>query len=211
MFDEVLKLFMGGHGVETFRLMREYDLFQPLFPQSEACLNEPFNLQLIEQALANTDTRIREGKPVTPAFIFAAMLWPPAQLRMRELTAEGMPEIPAMHQAGQEVTLYQQGLTSIPRRFGMPMREIWELQLRLARRGGRRAEQLLDNRRFRAAYDFLLLREQAGEDTGGLGQWWTEFQRQNPGERQAMSQAVKDRGRRRRRPRKRAAANKNTQ
>lgn len=203
MFDEVLKLFMAGHGVATFELLREYDLFRPLFPQTDACLQDAFNLKLVLQALRNTDERIRANKPVTPAFIFAALLWPPMQRHKAELMAEGMPEVPALHQAGQVVTTVQQSQTSIPKRFSMPMREIWDLQLRLTRRSGRRAEQLLENRRFRAAYDFLLLREAAGEETDGLGQWWTDYQQQNPTQRQEMSRAVQDKQRRRRRPRKR--------
>lgn len=205
MFDEVLKLFMAGHATETFRLMRDYGLFRPLFPETDDCLDDPFSLKLIAQALLNTDRRVNDDKPVTPAFIFAALLWPPVQHRFRALRAGGVPEIPAMHQAGQEVIARQQALTSIPKRFGMPMREIWDLQSRLMRRGGRRAEQLLENRRFRAAYDFLLLREEAGEDTGGLGDWWTDYQRQNPARRQEMSLAVEER-RGRRRPRRRSAA-----
>ena len=205
MFDEVLKLLMTGHGVRTFELMREFGLLQPLFPHTDACLEDEFSLNLVLRALSNTDARIRDDKPVTPAFIFAALLWPPVLRRMHELRAEGMPEVPAIHQAGHEISAYQQQLISIPKRFGMPMREIWDLQLRLTRRGGRRAEQLLENRRFRAAYDFLLLREEAGEETGGLGKWWTDYQRQNPTQRQEMSQAVKERSRRKRRPRKRSS------
>lgn len=203
MFDEVLKLFMAGHGVATFQLMRQFGLLRPLFPQTEDCLQDEFNLQLVLQALRNTDDRIRDNKPVTPAFIFAALLWPPLQRLKAELMAEGMPEVPALHQAGQVVTSNQQNQTSIPKRFSIPMREIWDLQLRLNRRSGRRAEQLLENRRFRAAYDFLLLREAAGEETDGLGKWWTDYQRQNPSQRQEMSRAVKEKSRRRRRPRKR--------
>jgi poly(A) polymerase len=191
MFDEALKLFMSGQGLATFQLMRQFHLFAPLFPQTERCLNDPFNNALVEQALINTDLRIAAGKPVTPAFIFAALLWPATSKRQRQLRSEGMPEIPAMHQAAQEVAGAQQQHTSVPKRFGMPMREIWDLQLRLPKRGGNRAEQLFENRRFRAAYDFLLLREQAGEDTDGLGRWWTDYQNASPEQRQEMSNAEK--------------------
>lgn len=204
MFDEALKLFMSGQGLATYQLMRHYHLFAPLFPQTERCLNDPFSNALVEQAMINTDLRIQAGKPVTPAFIFAALLWPATSKRQQQLRNDGMPEIPAMHQAAQEVAGAQQQHTSVPKRFGMPMREIWDLQLRLPKRSGNRAEQLFENRRFRAAYDFLLLREQAGEDTGGLGQWWTDYQNCSPDQRQQMSDAVKT-PQSRKRPRKSSA------
>ncbi len=204
MFDEILKLFMSGYGVATYQLMQQYHLFQPLFPQTARCLDNGIASELLMHAMHNTDIRIKQGKPVTPAFIFAALLWPAVSKRQQQLQQEGMPDIPAMHQAAQEDASSQQQQTAVPKRFGMPMREIWELQLRLPKRGGRKAEQLLENRRFRAAYDFLLLREQAGEDIGDLGKWWTDYQNRSPDQREAMSQAVQDKGpgRRRRRPRK---------
>lgn len=203
MFDEVLKLFMSGHGVKTFELMQHYHLFEPLFPQTQACLGDEQSHRLILQALKNTDSRIRQEKPVTPAFIYAALLWPAVTRRQQQLTNEGLPAVPALHQAANEVVSEQQQATSIPRRFGMPMREIWELQLRLPNRGGRKAEQLVENRRFRAAYDFLLLREESGEETGGLGQWWTDYQTRSPDQRDKMSKSLGNKPSRRRRPRHR--------
>ena len=135
MFDEVLKLFMSGAGVKTFELMQHYHLFEPLFPQTQACLKDNQSMTLILQALKNTDERIKQGKPVTPAFLYAALLWPALVKRQIQLTADGIPTVPAMHQASQEILSAQQQCTSIPKRFGMPMREIWDLQLRLPKRG----------------------------------------------------------------------------
>ncbi len=203
MFDEVLKLLMAGIGLATYQLMREYHLFEQLFPDTADCLgnNYPLAETLIHNALENTDQRINQGKPVTPAFIFAALLWPAVQRRAEQLIAEGVPVVPANHQAGQEIASRQQQCTAVPKRFGMPMREIWDLQLRLPRRGGHKAENLMENRRFRAAYDFLLLREQAGEETGELGKWWTEYQNR-PEQREAMSKAVGNKGQGRRRSRR---------
>lgn len=199
MFDEILKLFMSGYGVTTYELMQKYGLFGPLFPETDQCLGDEQSSQLILCALENTDARIKAGKPVTPAFIFAALLWPVVQQRQHRLHKDGMPEVPALHQASQEVASRQQQRISIPKRFGMPMREIWDMQLRLPKRNGRRAQQLLENRRFRAAYDFLLLREQSGEDTGGLGDWWTEYQNASEEKRESMSSAVQGSSKRRRR------------
>jgi poly(A) polymerase len=177
MFDEVLKLFMAGHAEATYKLMQQHQLFGCLFPETQHCLQHDAGIYntLLVQALRNTDERINAGKPVTPAFIFAALLWPAVQRRQQQLLSEGVPAIPALHQASQEVASRQQQHTSVPKRFGMPMREIWELQLRLPQRSSRKVINMMENRRFRAAYDFLLLREQAGEETEQLGQWWTEF------------------------------------
>jgi poly(A) polymerase len=114
-----------------------------------------------------------------------------------------MPEVPALHQASTEVVSTQQQSTSIPRRFSMPMREIWDLQLRLPKRAGHKAEQLMENRRFRAAYDFLLLREESGETDGDLGQWWTDYQTRSPDQRSAMSKSLSSKPPRKRRQRQR--------
>ncbi len=203
MFDEILKLFMAGHGEKTFKLMQEYNLFAPLFPETHHCLEQPFAKDLIVQALRNTDTRIHAGKPVTPAFIFAALLWPPTRMRHQQLLKERVPGIPAMHQAAQEVANRQQQFTSLPKRFGQPMREIWDLQLRLPKRNGNKAEQLVENKRFRAAYDFLLLRESAGEPTDGLGQWWTDYQNRSPDQRELMIKSLPDSHQNKRRPKSR--------
>lgn len=199
MFDEVLKLLMSGAGVRTFELMQRYNLFEPLFPQTQACLEDDQAMKLILQALKNTDERIQQGKPVTPAFLYAALLWPPLAERQRQLIANGVPDVPAMHQASQEILSAQQQCTSIPKRFGMPMREIWDLQLRLPKRGGHKAEQLMENRRFRAAYDFLLLREVCGEKTNGLAQWWTDYQNRSPDQRIEMTKKLGGNSNRRKR------------
>jgi poly(A) polymerase len=207
LFDEVLKLLLSGCGAATLSLLQRYNLFAQLFPETADVLanGDDFGSTLITQALINTDQRVNRDQPVTPAFLFAALLWPAVQRRHHELMAEGMPEVPALARASQEVANRQQQHISIPKRFGYPMREIWELQIRLPKRSGRRAENLLQNRRFRAAYDFLLLREQAGENTGGLGQWWTDYQNRSEEERDTMVRNLRspsDQPRRHRRKRK---------
>lgn len=126
--------------------------------------------------MQNTDARIQQEKPVTPAFILAAILWPEVSRVQREMLERGDAPMVAMHSAGQRAVASAVEIVSIPKRFSQPMREIWEFQLRLERRQGRKAAELVDHRRFRAAYDFLLLREQAGETTDELGKWWTHFQ-----------------------------------
>ncbi|SFM02895.1 polynucleotide adenylyltransferase PcnB [Marinobacter zhejiangensis] len=176
LFDEVLKLFSAGHGEATYELLRSYDLLAPLFPETARALDAGEPDELIRQALRNTDARIRQGKSVTPYFLFAAMLWPALQVEWRRRQDQGEPIQPALHQAIAKVIGRQIQATSIPKRFSGPMKEIWELQMRLPRRQGKRALTTMEHPRFRAAYDFLLVRESAGELEPGLGGWWTDFQ-----------------------------------
>ncbi|MFV8819589.1 polynucleotide adenylyltransferase PcnB [Haliea sp. E17] len=181
LFDEFLKLFLSGYATATLEQLLRHDLLQYLFPEADAILQrDPAALALVRAAMRNTDQRIAEDKPVTPAFLFAALLWPVTRDLAQRLEAAGEPPVPALHSAAQQVIADAVQHVAIPRRFSQPMREIWEFQLRLVRKKGKKAMELAGHRRFRAAYDFLLLREQAGEDTGGLGAWWTEFQQQNP-------------------------------
>jgi poly(A) polymerase len=202
LFDEFLKLFMAGYANATLNKLLEHDLLRYLFPgTSEQMHNDPCALPLITAAMASTDERIASGKPVTPAFILAAVLWPAVAQRARQLEDRGDPPIPAMHSAGQSVISAAADNISIPKRFSQPMREIWEFQLRLQNRRGRKAAELVEHRRFRAAYDFLLLREQAGEDTADLGHWWTEFQELPMEQRLEVAATQKGPGSRRR-PRK---------
>ncbi|MDR9467400.1 polynucleotide adenylyltransferase PcnB [Marinospirillum sp.] len=202
LFDEVLKLFLSGQALKTFHLLQEYHLFGMLFPASyEAFKVNPTSLRLVEQALANTDQRIHEDRPVAPAFLYAALLWPGLLQINEDLLKRGTPPFPAMQQAGNRLLQRQNQHITIPKRFAFPMREIWDLQLKLPKRQGKQAWRLLQEPRFRAAYDFLLLRETAGEATEGLAAWWTEFQRSDQaGQQQLQSQLgrpKKPRGRRR--------------
>lgn len=178
LFEEVLKLFMGGYASAVLPKLREYDLLQYILPATDQALkdNEPFAEALINQALINTDKRIKNDQRVTPAYIYATMLWPSVCAEQKRLESDGMQPVQAHQQAAQNIVTAQLQTTSIPKRFTQSMREIWDLQHRLPRRQGKRAERLFEHPRFRAAYDFVLMREQAGEDLNGLGQWWTDYQ-----------------------------------
>ena len=188
LFDEGLKLFMHGHALATFHLLREYQLFGVLFPATEAALaKDPgYYLKFIELALTNTDIRIRSNKRVTPAFLYAALLWPALKETEQIFSQQGDSSTYALQQAASEVTTRQCQRIAIPRRFTLPMREIWELQLRLPRRAGNQAFRLMEHKRFRAGYDFLLLREDTGEIESGLGHWWTIFQDASEEKQQEM-------------------------
>ena len=193
LFEEVLKLFLGGSATATFNLMREYELLTHLFPGTDKALKagDELGANLIEQCMINTDKRIRGEKTVTPAFIYAALLWPALQQQFKLLSGQMTPT-QAWAQAAQNVINQQLTRTAVPKRFLIPMREIWDLQQRLPSRLGMRALRTLDHPRFRAAYDFLLMREAAGEALDGLGVWWTNYQTANDEEREQM---VKDIGR----------------
>lgn len=208
LFEEVLKLFHAGYGLHAFEKLRHYGLFAQLFPAADACLarqEHEFPMVFVSRGLDNTDRRVLDGKSVVPPFLFAVLLWEPVRLRYEVLLDGGTPWADAMALASHEVASAQQRHVAIPKRFGMPMREIWSLQPRLERRQGRRPMALLGHPRFRAAYDFLLLRAEAGEVDPELAEWWTKFQDANPGDRAKMTGAGKRRRPRRRRKPKDAA------
>lgn len=205
LYEEVMKLFLGGCALTTFELLRHYDLFRYLFPHTDAVLaqeEQGFPITFVSRALENTDARLAEGKPVTPAFLYAALLWEPMRKQAQELEAGGSSMLEAMQVAGNQMVSQQAGYTSLPKRFSFPMREIWNLQPRLERRRGKAPFRTIEHPRFRAAYDFLLLRAEVGEAPAELAEWWTEFQERNPTSRSEMVEAAPKRRKRRRRPRK---------
>lgn len=216
LFEEVLKLFASGHGLKTFHLLKEFKLFEQLFPILKDLLNDPKGreVKFMEQVLTNTDNRINTGQRVTPAFLYAALLWYPLEEHCEKLVSEsGLNRHDAFNIAMNEVLHRQVQRIMIPKRFSSGIRDIWQLQERLPKRFGRRAYQMLENPRFRAGYDFLLLR---GQVEGGklleLADWWTEFQQIDASQRKAMLAALREaeggppRRSRRRRTRKKQPA-----
>ncbi len=203
LFDEVLKLFQTGHAVQSFEVLKDLELFGYLFAQTDALLKQgdAYSEAFIRQALSNTDERILVGKPVNPAFLFAALLWGPVRQEVMLLQQQGMTQLQALQAAGNEVVAEQLRQVTIPKRFSYPMREIWVAQARLPRRQGKRAYRLLEQPRFRAAYDFLLLRCEVGEPLKELCTWWTRFQEVDSEERAAMIKRLGG-GKKRRRHRK---------
>lgn len=190
LFDEVLKLFHSGKALAIFKLLRHYQLFQQLFPQATHSLANPRYATLAEALLKaaceNTDIRIQAGKTVSPAFLFASLLW----YYRQELTEKFIPQeenaLVARDRATHEVLKQQIKHISIPRRFTMTVREIWDLQHRLQHRNPKYVLRTLEHPRFRAAYDFLLLRTEAGEPLQEFADWWTQFQAVDAATRQQM-------------------------
>ena len=207
MFEEVLKLFHSGQAIEVFEKLRHYDLFVHLFPLTEAMLQQEkdgFPRMLVIEALKSTDHRIGQGKSVNPAFLFAAMLWEPMQQRKQDFLDEGFAHQDALYAAANDVIEQQVQRTAIPKRFTAQIRDIWNLQFRLPKRHGARAQKLREHPRFRAAYDFLGIRVAAGEDDlAKIFDWWTEYQEKSPVDQVAFANAVEKPKRRRRQRRNR--------
>jgi poly(A) polymerase len=205
LFDELLKLFYGGYAVRCFDLLLQYDLLRYLFRDTQAVLEGAERdkiVAFIRRGLANTDERIRDDKPVTPMFLYALFLWFPIKALAQQLTQEGWNDGQAMLEASQRIVAAQQ--TAFPRRFSSPMKELLTMQLRFDQRHGARAARLLEHKRFRAAYDFLVLRASCGEVDQQTVAWWTDIQALAPEERGKMLNLQREPGRRRRGGRRRA-------
>jgi poly(A) polymerase len=185
LFDECVKLFIGGVALQTFEQLRHYDLFHVLFPQTDKLLSQQeggFPQTLLIQALKNTDIRVVEDKPVTPGFLVAALLWAPMMNLVREYERRGLSEVEAISLASDVVISKQVSRTAMPRRYSQMAREVWELQIRLKNTRGNRPARLVKHPRFRAAYDFLLLRAEAEGEEQQLAKWWTDYLAANPDE-----------------------------
>lgn len=192
LFDEMTKLYQCGEGESVQRLLIEHGLFTSLFEQT-AKLSDSNHKQnaLISFALESTDRRVKESKPVTPAFLYAVLLWFPLQEKAMQLQQEeNLPPLPALEKAMSLVISIQNQVVTIPKRFSLVMREIWLLQFRFSKRSGRRAFQLLQHPRFRASYDFLVLRALAGDEQIELADWWTKFQDADEAEKEEMVKII---------------------
>lgn len=181
MFEEFLKLFASGKAVANFEQLREFNLFGYFFPAVDQQLNQEANdfiADFILLAMQNTDRRIRNEQRVTPAFLIAAMLWYPLQEHIKRLHASAqLSPQDAFFSALSEIMAEQQRSIAIPKRFQLVMKDIWILQDKLARRDGKRAYKAFEHPKFRAGYDFLLLRaEIEGGSLVDLAKWWTDFQ-----------------------------------
>ena len=191
LFEETLKLFLNGHGLATYKLMKEHGLFQPLFPLVSKYQNEDGSSncdKFIEIALENTDSRINAGKRVTPAYLYAAMLWYPLEALAEERVIDsGLNYSDALLLAMNDALDSQTKSIAIPRRFTSTIRDIWHLQGRLPRRQGKRAEKAFEHLKFRAGFDFLEMRaEIQGGDLVEVTQWWRDYQTANATGRQNL-------------------------
>jgi poly(A) polymerase len=211
VFDEMLKLLMSGHAMACLRQLRQEGLHHGLLPLLDVVLEQPLGEKFVTLALSNTDERIRQGKPVSPGFLFAALLWHQVLEKWQAYQAAGELIIPALHLAADDVLDGQAEQLALQRRITSDMRDIWAMQPRFLRRVGRSPYKLLEHPRLRAGYDFLLLRCASGEIEEELGTWWTSFMLADEEDREilmntqqtslAPSSANKKRRRRTHRPR----------
>lgn len=205
LFDEMLKLLLSGHAYESVMALRREGLHHGLLPMLDVILEQPLGERFVMMALRNTDARVKNDKRVSPSFVFAALLWHEVLAAWKKLETEGMPTIPALYQAMEQVAQVQAEKLAIHRRYSSDMKEIWVMQPRFLQRNGKRPYRLLENPRFRAAYDFLLLRCASGEVDPAIGEWWTRFQHADEAERKALlTQDAEPTKRKRRRRRHRA-------
>jgi len=178
LFEEVCKLFLTGHGMRSMEALQRFGLSTVLFPglRKGSARGKIFISTVLRKTLENTDERIRTAKPVTPAFLFAALLWQPVSDRVKTLVEQGESEYNAVMKAAEEVIAIQTQSTAIPRRFSAVTRQIWVMQTRFKRTRGKRWKRMLYEQRFRAAYDFLLLRAMEDSSLEPLCEFWTKAQ-----------------------------------
>jgi poly(A) polymerase len=200
LFDEMLKLLLSGHASACLRQLREVGLHKGLLPLLDVILEQPLGERFVTLALAQTDERVLSGRPVSPAFLFAALLWHEVLAASKARQARGERPVPALEAAMDEVLDVQCEKLAITRKLTATMREVWSMQPRFEQRSGQRAYRLLEAPRFRMAYDFLALRAASGEVPAELEAWWRAFQSADAESRKAM--LLPDTGPRKRRRRR---------
>jgi poly(A) polymerase len=186
LFEEILKLLLSGNAVECVRVLRELELHHGLLPLLDTALEDPEAGPFAMAALRATDERLAADKPVSPAFLLAALLWGQVEKGLRRFEAKGQPTIPALHAAMHDALDAQRESLAIPRRFDATMKELWLMQPRFLQRGGQRPYRLLEHPRFRAAYDFFALRAASANAPQEVARWWERFQEAGADEREEM-------------------------
>lgn len=212
LFDEMLKLLTCGDALACLKRLRDEGLHHGVLPLLDVILEQPLGERFVEQALTNTDQRIREGKSISPGFLFAALLWHEVLAHWNKRKAKNEIAIPALLAAMSDVLDRQAEKLAITKRLVGDIKEIWSLQPRFEQRSGKRPYALLGHPRFRAGYDFMLLRAQTGEIDSELGDWWTKFNESDGAVQEALiAGAPKDNApakkRRRRSPNRRRSQN----
>ncbi|NDK38705.1 polynucleotide adenylyltransferase PcnB [Pseudoxanthomonas gei] len=182
LFEELLKLFLSGNAVASFEGLERFGLLPAILPETAAALSSNRSgalRSMLLEGLRGTDARVANDEPVSPAFLFALLLWPAYCRALMGLQAQGINVEEAQRRAADRVTLHQLGTVALPRRFSLPMQEIWLLQSRFQSRQRKRVTRLLAHPRFRAAYDFLLLRLTASSEHAEDVEFWREAQTQS--------------------------------
>jgi len=206
LFDEMLKLLMSGHASACVRRLRDEGLSEGLLPLLDVILDQPLGERFVTLALAQTDERVKTDRPVSPAFLFAALLWHEVLAASKAREKNGERPVPALESAMDEVLDTQSEKLAITRKLTATMREVWTMQPKFEQRSGQRPYRLLESPRFRMAYDFLALRAASGEVPEELEAWWRSFQSADEETRMAMLMPESGPKTRRRRRRKKTVA-----
>ena len=209
LFDEMLKLLTSGHAVKCLRQLRDEGLHHGLLPLLDVILEQPLGERFVMLALENTDRRVREDKPISPGFLFATLLWHEVLAQWERIKQKGERPIPALYVAMDEVLDTQAEKLAITRRIAADIKDIWAIQPRFEARAGKKPYALLEQPRFKAGLDFLLLRAESGEVPMELGEWWERFLFADGEARAAM--LIPDTGEKKKRRRRRKPANANPQ
>ena len=186
LFDEMLKLLTSGYAVKCVAQLRAEGLHHGLLPLLDVILEQPLGERFVMLALESTDRRVRENKPISPGFLFATLLWHEVLAKWAAIQARGERGIPALFLAMDEVLDVQAEKLAITRRIAGDIKDIWALQPRFEQRSGKRPYGVLEQPRFKAGYDFLLLRGESGEIDSEISEWWTDFLDANDDARAAM-------------------------
>ena len=186
LFDEMLKLLFSGHAVECVRRLRDEGLHHGLLPLLDVILEQPLGEKFVMLALANTDDRVNAGKSLSPGYLFATLLWHEVLANWEARKARGEVPIPALYEAMDEILDVQGEKLAITRRIAGDIKDIWALQPRFEKRAGRHPFRLIELPRFRAGYDFLVLRAQSGEIPMDIADWWHAFQNADTAGREAL-------------------------
>jgi poly(A) polymerase len=186
VFDEMLKLLLSGHALACLQQLRKEGLHHGLLPLLDVVLEQPLGEKFVRLALASTDERVKQGKPVSPGFLFASLLWHQVVEKWKAYQAAGEYPIPALHLAADDVLNTQTDKLALQRKIAADMRDIWAMQPRFERRVGKTPYKLLEHPRMRAGYDFLLLRCASGEIDSEIGEWWTAFMESDGAEREIL-------------------------
>ena len=207
LFDEMVKLLQTGHALASVEQLQRHGLDRGVFPVLDAVFaaEDPVRRRFVDLALGDTDRRVAEGRAVAPSFLLACLLWHDVLKRWASLKAGGEMPFPALQQAIDAVFDARIGDISGRGKLAADMREIWLMQPRFERRTPAGAASLASQPRFRAGYDFLRLRADAGEAEEALADWWEDYHLGTDDEREALLQAVRPTSQPRRVPRPPAA------
>ncbi len=208
LFDEMLKLLLSGHSLACVVDLRARGLHHGLLPMLDVILEQPLGERFITLALKNTDERVQQDKPISPAFLFASLLWHEVMVSWNSYKGHGEKPSIALYKAMDDVLAKQQKNLAIPRRFTATVQEIWAMQPRFELLAGHGPFRLISHPRFRAAYDFMLLRCESGEINAEIASWWKEFITANHEQREKMIHKLSPPRKRRSRSRRKSSANK---